>query len=120
MKNAILILERYGRKNSKFRLNEMAFANYKHTLLLPPSMGGKKPIAHNAYLFEYQGAYYCFNPIRGKILQIGFYLAFILEAIQKGYSYDETETAFHEKWSDTYQAEEFKVAWDKVNGSILH
>ncbi|WP_234123007.1 hypothetical protein [Clostridium hydrogenum] len=120
IKNILLMLEKYTKLDSKMKFNEMIFSNYKYSLLLPGNISAKKPISQNIFLFQYDNKYYYLNPLKGRVLKIGFYLAFVLEAIQKGYGYDETRNFFVDKWSEECCETNFQNAWDKVNNNILN
>lgn len=108
IKNVLLKLEKM---EHQFSLEEIAFASFGHTLLVPKAMTGKKPITHNKYLFEANGAYYYFDYEEECVCEITKEHAVVMEAVLKGYEYEQTREAFQ----TSFALEGFETAWEKVS-----
>ena len=108
IKNVLLKLEKM---EHQFSLEEIAFASFGHTLLVPKAMTGKKPITHNKYLFEANGAYYYFDYEEECVCEITKEHAVVMEAVLKGFDYEQTREAFQ----NSFALEGFETAWEKVS-----
>lgn len=107
IKNVLLKLEK---KEHPFSLEEIVFASFGHTLLLPEGMTGKKPITHNKYLFGANGTYYYWDYEKECVCEISKEYGFVMEAVLKGYDYEQTRKAFQ----TSFALEGFETAWGKV------
>ena len=120
VKNVLLLMDQYSSFAQTVDLGKIQFSNCANALLFPPDLKSKKVIDQNIYIFKKDDDYYYYNPIQGQIIRVGYFLAFILEGIQKGYTYDEIRKAFQRNWDGAGEShQDFDRAWNDVQAKIL-